>query len=129
MRAIQEQAMLQSMKKLGRCRVIATDGEVGGVEETYFDDEHWVVRYLVVVTGGRLNGCSVLSPYAVKLIDWDTRAIAVNLTRTQVKHSPSIDTDQPVSRQQEAAYHRYYGYPQYWTHETYWALGAIPVTR
>lgn len=51
----------------------------------------------------------------------------MNLTRAQVEHSPDIDTDQPVSRRQEAEYHRYYGYPQYWPYAAYWAWGAIPL--
>jgi uncharacterized protein YrrD len=120
--------MLHTIKTLDRGRVVATDGEVGGVRDVYFDDEKWVVRYLVVDTGGWLSGRSVLiSPYAVRFIDWGTRAVVVNLTRDQVKHSPGIDTDKPVSRQQEEEYHRYYGYPQYWPYATYWAWGAVPL--
>jgi hypothetical protein len=108
--------MLNSIKKLSGCRILATDGEVGAVAEAvYFDDEQWVLRYLVVDTRAWLRGRRVLiSPYAVTFIDWEARTIAVNLTRTQVEHSPDIDTHQPVSRQKEAEYHRYYGYPQYW---------------
>jgi uncharacterized protein YrrD len=120
--------MLHRVKKLDGCRILATDGAIGSVDEVYFDDEQWVVRYLVVGTGGWLSGRSVLiSPYAVKFIDWDARAIAVHLTRDQVQHSPDIDTDKPVSRQQEAEYLRYYGYPQYWPYAAYWAWGAIPL--
>jgi hypothetical protein len=121
--------MLNSIKKLSRCRIVATDGEVGAVAEAvYFDDEQWVVRYLVVDTRAWLRGRSVLiSPYAVTFIDWEARTIAVNLTRAQVEHSPDIDIQRPVSRQQEAEYHRYYGYPQYWPYATYWAWGAIPL--
>jgi sporulation protein YlmC with PRC-barrel domain len=120
--------VLHSAKKLDRCRILATDGAIGTVEEIYFDDEQWVVRYLIVDTGGWLKGRRVLiSPYAVKSIDWDTREVAIDLTRYHVQHSPGIDTDKPVSRQQEAEYHRYYGYPQYWPNAAYWAWGAIPM--
>jgi hypothetical protein len=120
--------MLHSVKKLDGCRILATDGAIGTVKEIYFDDEQWVVRYLVLDTGSWLNGRKVLiSPYAVKFVDWDTRAVAVNLTRYQVQRSPGIDTDKPVSRQQEAEYHRYYRYPQYWRYAAYWAWGATPV--
>jgi hypothetical protein len=120
--------MLNSIKKLEGYRILAGNGEVGTVAEVYFDDDQWVVRYLVVDTGGWLNGRSVLiSPYAVKFIERPTRAIAVSLTREQVERSPSVDTDKPVSRQYEADYHRYYGYPQYWPYSTYWAWGAVPI--
>jgi uncharacterized protein YrrD len=120
--------MLQAIKKLDHCRVIATDGQVGTVRDVYFDDERWVVRYLVVEAGSWLNARRVLiSPYAVRFIDWQTRAVVVNLTRDQVKGSPHIDTDKPVSRQQEDEFNRHYGYPQYWPYSTYWAWGAVPL--
>jgi hypothetical protein len=119
--------MLTSIKKLDGYRILAGNGEVGTVAEAYFDDEKWVVRYLVVDTGGWLRGRSVLiSPYAVKFIERETRAIAISLTREEVEHSPGVDTHKPVSRQYEAEYHRYYGYPQYWPNSTYWAWGAMP---
>jgi uncharacterized protein YrrD len=119
---------LQAIKKLDHCRVVATDGQVGTVRDVYFDDERWVVRYLVVETGSWLNARRVLiSPYAVRFIDWQTRAVVVNLTRDQVKESPHIDTDRPVSRQQEDEFNRHYGYPQYWPYSTYWAWGEVPL--
>ena len=124
----QEDTMLSSIKNLSGCRVLAADGEVGTVAEAYFDDEQWVVRYLVVDTGGWLRGRQVLiSPYAVKSLDPQTRVINVDLTREQVERSPGIDTHQPVSRRQEAEYHRYYGYPRYWPYSEYWAWGAVPL--
>ena len=120
--------MLQAIKKLDHCRVIATDGQVGTVRDVYFDDERWVVRYLVVETGSWLSARRVLiSPYAVRFIDWQTRAVVVNLTRDQVQKSPHIDTDKPVSRQQEDEFNRHYGYPQYWPYSTYWAWGEVPL--
>jgi sporulation protein YlmC with PRC-barrel domain len=125
-----EHVMPQSIRKLDNYRILTTpgEGEVGRVEEVYFDDEQWVVRYLVVKTGRWLRRRSVLiSPYAVHSIDWAHRTIFVNLTRDQVEGSPGIDTDKPVSRQQEAEYHRYYGYPEYWQTATFWAWGAMPV--
>jgi uncharacterized protein YrrD len=120
--------MLQSIKRLNGIRILAAGEEVGSLEEVYFDDEQWVVRYLVVDAGGWLGGREVLiSPYAVKSFDWQSRLLFVNLTRDQVRGSPGIDTHKTVSRQQEAEYHRYYGYPQYWQSGTFWAWGAMPV--
>ena len=63
---------MRSIQKFEGIRIIATllEGEVGTVKDIYFDDERWVVRYLVVDTGGWLGGRSVLiSPYAVQSID------------------------------------------------------------
>ena len=40
--------MLRSMKDMEDYTVIATDGTIGRVRDIYFDDEAWVIRYLVV---------------------------------------------------------------------------------
>jgi uncharacterized protein YrrD len=110
------------------CGIRAVDGEIGTVEDLYFDDERWVMRYLVVATGGWLSGREVLiSPHAVLSVEPEARIIDVDLTREKVRGSPDIDTDRPVSRQQERRYHDYYGYPAYWPYTTYWAWGAMPV--
>ena len=68
-----------------------------------YDDETWTVRYLIVKTGAWLSGRKVLiSPAALLLHSWESGVFPVNLTKEQVRHSPYIDTDKPVSRQQEA---------------------------
>jgi hypothetical protein len=54
------------------------------------------------------------------------RRLPVALTRAQVEHSPDIDTRKPVSRQHEAEYLRYYGYPYYWGGAGLWGMGAYP---
>lgn len=93
----------------------ATDGELGTVDQFYFDDQTWTIRYLTVDTGGWLNGRSVLiSPIAILHTDWPARRLDVALTKKQVEKSPDIDTQKPVSRQHEAVYLGYYGYAPYW---------------
>jgi hypothetical protein len=105
----------------------ATDGELGTVEEFYFDDETWTIRYLVVNTGGWLSGRQVLiSPISVMRVDWKNNRLDVELTRKQVEHSPSIDTRQPVSRQHEAAYAAYYEYNYYWGGPYFWGTAFFP---
>ena len=117
--------MLRSMKDLMGFTIGATDGDIGRVDAGYFDDATFTVRHLVVDTGGWLGGRKVLiSPMALRDIDWPGRRIAAALTKAQVEKSPLIDTARPVSRQQEAEYHRYYGYPSYWGGPYLW--GAIP---
>jgi uncharacterized protein YrrD len=120
--------MLQSVKQLRGFHIRATDGEIGEIRDVYFDDEHWAIRYFVVDTGKWLPGRKVLiSPYAVHSIDPRNQAIAANLTRKRVEGSPGVDTEKPVSRQQEAEFHGYYGYPEYWPYKTLWAWGSMPV--
>lgn len=104
--------MLHSIQNLIGFTMGATDGEIGKVKDFYFDDQTWKVRYLVVETGNWLFGRKVLlSPVALQTPDWDNKVFPVNLTKDQVKHSPDIDTDQPVSRQQESELHSHYSWP------------------
>ena len=107
--------MLYRMEKLIGMSIRASDGEIGKVKDVYFDDHRWGARYLVVDTGGWLEGRKVLiSPIAIESIDWDKSGVQVTLTRQQVEASPPIDTDKPVSRQHEADFLGCYGYPSYW---------------
>jgi len=107
--------MLHNANDLRGDRIAARDGDIGKVDELYFDDEDWRVRYFVVDTGDWLEARKVLiSPASIDRSKSSEDAIAVALTRDQVEHSPGIDADKPVDRQYEEAYARYYGYPFYW---------------
>ncbi len=119
--------MLRSVKELHGCTVRAVDGDIGSIDQVYFDDEAWGIRYLVVDTGDWLHARRVLiSPYSFKLVDWSSNALHVDLTRQQVRDSPTLDTHKPVSRQHEIAYLRYYSYPTYWGGPNLWGMGAWP---
>jgi len=105
----------------------ATDGVLGTVDDFYFDDDTWAIRYLTVETGGWLGGRQVLiSPISVACTDWQARRLNVALTKNQVENSPDINTHQPVSRQHEAAYLGYYGYPNYWEGPWLWGPALYP---
>lgn len=107
--------MLTSAATLQGYVISGTDGEIGQVDRLFFDDEKWVVRHLVVDTGKWLPGRRVLiSPAAVERVDPDRGCIHLNLTREVIRNSPDVDTDKPVSRQQEIALNDYYGYGPYW---------------
>ena len=42
--------MLRSLKDLTGYKVGATDGDFGSVQDFYFDDQRWAIRYLIVDT-------------------------------------------------------------------------------
>ena len=119
--------MLTNAAHLKGFSIRATDGEIGTVDQFYFDDETWAIRYLTVDTGGWLGGRQVLiSPFSVVQTDWQDRRLDVALTKAQVENSPDIDTHLPVSRQHEAAYLGYYGYPFYWGGPNLWGPAFQP---
>ena len=119
--------MLHSAKKMHGFTIVASDGKVGSVDDLYFDDAQWTVRYLVVDTGGWLAGRQVLlSPRSAGALDWEQRELAVRLARQQIEDSPGVDTRQPVSRQHEAELFRHYGYPDYWNGPYLWGYTMLP---
>ena len=120
--------MLQSIKQVCGDKIGASDGEIGQVKDFYFDDKHWVVRYMVADTGNWLTGRQVLiSPHAFKSLYQGGKVLIVNLTRKQIENSPSIDTHKPVSRQFEEEYFRYYGWPDYWQGDGIWGMSGFPI--
>lgn len=117
--------MLIKAKSLHHYQLDSLDGEIGKVQEFYFDDQHWAIRYLVADTGDWLLGRRVLiSPYALVAVNSEEGRIAVALSRQQIEDSPAIYTDQPVSRHFEEAYYAYYGWPTYWGG---WGAYSCPV--
>ncbi len=128
--------MLRAISDLRSLSPLATDGEIGSIKDVFFDDHAWVIRYLIVDTGGWLSGRQVLiSPFAIEGIDWERGTIALAITRDQVKNSPHIDTDKPVSRQHEMDYLGYYGFPFYWGGTLAWGstpypmIGGLPIDK
>jgi hypothetical protein len=119
--------MLMNAKNLKGLQIRVAEGDIGTVDQFYFDDESWAIRYLAVQTGGWLGGRQVLiSPFSIVQADWRANRLDVALTKKQVENSPGINTHQPVSRQHEAEYNRYYGYPHYWGGPFLWGPAASP---
>lgn len=91
------------------------DGELGSVKDLLFDDAKWVIRWLIVDTGNWLPGRKVLlPPSALGTPDAEARQFPVKLTKQQVKDSPDVDTDLPVSRQSEVHLYDHYQWEPYW---------------
>jgi uncharacterized protein YrrD len=119
--------MLRSVKSLEGFAIGATDGMFGKVKDFYFDDQSWVVRYLVVDTSTWLAGRKVLiSPYSINQPNWAGSVLPATISKQQIKDSPNIDSDKPVSRAYERSYLGYYGYPYYWGGTGLWGGGYYP---
>ena len=120
--------MLRAVSDLKGHAIEATDGLIGHIDEVYFDDEKWTIRYFVVNTGSWLDARRVLlSPIALGRPRWGARTLTAQLTREKVRNSPSINLDKPVSRQQEGQFNDYYGWSSYWGGTGLWARWGVPM--
>jgi hypothetical protein len=130
-----ELIMLLSVNDTIGYTVQAEDSDVGKLDDLLFHDATSKIRYLVVDAGSWLSARKVLlAPAAVGQPDPEARAISTVLNQQQVKDSPPIDTDKPVSHQQEEALHGHFGWTPYWYNpllgapaaaSPYW--GSMPV--
>jgi uncharacterized protein YrrD len=93
----------------------ALDGEIGTVDDLFFDDQTWSIRYFVVETGKWLDGRRVLVAPESIVKPWHHQpAVSVKLTKEQIQSSPDIDMGMPVSRAAEELLHRHYQWTPYW---------------
>ena len=97
------------------------DGEIGKVEESYFDDHYWTIRYLIANTGNWLIGRLVLiSPYALTTVNLEEQFIDVELTKKQIEESPALDNYETGLHEFEKSCNLYYGWPMYWYGGSVW---------
>jgi uncharacterized protein YrrD len=107
--------MLNTVSSLKGFEIQASDGSLGTVSDLLFDDSTWKVRWIVVDTGRWLTGRKVLiHPSAVVSAEYAARELKVALTKAQVKDSPEILQDRPVSHKMQHALYGYYGWNPLW---------------
>jgi hypothetical protein len=87
------QNVLHKTGKMLGYHLVATDGEIGHVDDFLIEESSWNVRYLVVDTSNWIGGRSVLvSTGVIDVVDSVKQRITVRLTREQIQKSPSVDT-------------------------------------
>lgn len=105
---------LRSIAEVTGYHVRATDGHIGHIGDFLVETESWDVRYLVVETSNWWVGQQVLiSPFAVKGVDWSDRQITLDLTRDKVKSSPAWDYTNTIEGTFEKRLHSHYGWSGY----------------
>ena len=103
---------LRSVVEVIGYRVHAVDGEIGHIENLMLDGADWSVRYLIVDTRNWWFGQRVLiSPFAVKTIDWFDRHVELNVSCEVVKTSPPWDPLAAVNDEYAKRLHKHYGWP------------------
>jgi sporulation protein YlmC with PRC-barrel domain len=112
--------MLWTASKIRGYAVAASDGDIGTVNDLLFDDAGWQIRWLVVETGNWFAGRKVLLPTStLGHADTARHEFSVKLTMQQVKDSPDIGSERPVSRQMETDLYSHYGWYPYWGYGLY----------
>lgn len=106
---------LRSVSEVLGYGIRAKDGEIGHVEDLITEERAWIIRYLAIDTRNWLPGRKVLvSPHWIAEVEWSDRTVTVDLTRSEIKDSPTFDPEQPVNRAYEERLYDYYGRPGYW---------------
>src|SRR5688572_15841532 len=83
--------MLHKTNRMLGYHLVATDGEIGHVDD-FLVDENWNVRYLVVDTSNWIGGKSVLiSTATLERVDSPEKRINVKMSREQIQRSPSVE--------------------------------------
>jgi hypothetical protein len=103
---------LRSVNEVTGYRIHAVDGEIGHVENFMIDDADWSIHYFVVDTRNWWPGKRVLiSPLAVKSIDWFDRHVELDVSREKIKSSPPWDPFDAFTQIYAKRLHKHYGWP------------------
>lgn len=106
--------MLRSTRSLGDYRIQATDGEVGFLDQFYFDDRNWNISYAVVEIGTWLHNKRILlSPTSITSVDEVSKTIQTELTVEQIKRSSDVHSHTPLALREPHDYYLYFGWPNY----------------
>ena len=105
---------LRSITAVTGCHLHATDGSIGHLENFMVDDATWTIDYLIVDTKNWWPGKHVLlSPHAVKEINYLDHEIRLRVSRDQVKASPLWDPVTEIEQAYQRRLHNHYDWPAY----------------
>lgn len=112
-----EDTHLQSAGDVAGYRVHCRDGELGRIDDFLFDEEEWILRYLVVSTGRWWPGREVLIPPDwIDELDWSGWTASVDHSREEIRNAPEYDPSKPVDREYERRLYEHYRRTPYWPH-------------
>ena len=84
-----DDAHLRGTRHVRGHSLVATDGEIGHVEDFLIDQAHWQIRYLVVDTRNWWPGKKVvIAPLWLRRVSWSEEKVFVDLSRNAVRASP-----------------------------------------
>jgi hypothetical protein len=106
---------LHTTADVARCKIAATDGQIGILTDLVIADQPWIIRYVIADT---LNGRkSPISTRWIDHVDWDKGTIFARMPQEGILHSPQFPEHTFITRDHEEALHRYHGMSGYWEPE------------
>lgn len=120
--------MFINFKQLTSSHINASDGELGKVNDVYFDDRHWAIRFLVVDVHPWLASSQkfLLSPIALINFNVKEAEVKVSMSKQMIENCPKVEEHEAVSREFEKKYFDYFGYGYYWTGPSMWGDYTYP---
>src|SRR5690625_3113895 len=120
--------MLYFTSELKTYSIEATDGGMGKIQDVYFDDKKWAVRYAVLDTRKWLPGQRViLSPTAFVNLNKQEETLEVVHDKETVRNSPEITEESFISNDVEHTLSGYYGWSRYWMGNMLWGAQDQPM--
>lgn len=96
-------------------RIDAADGTMGKINDIYFDDELWKIRYIIVDTRKWLPGRKVLlSPASIIGVNEVNETLEVEYDKEVIKKSPTVPEESDLTRDTEGRLVNYFGWHRYW---------------
>jgi hypothetical protein len=93
----------------------AINGEIGKVEDFYFNDQDWTIRYLMAKTVIWPDSRKVLiSPKTLISSHRNGGTSTANFTKMQIANGEEDGSEKPVSWQQQAELYLYYPWHSLW---------------
>lgn len=112
------------LKKFDICTL---DKKMAPVLDLVFDDDSFVIRYLVTRGGAWLaKEKTLLSPFLTRNVDIGKRRINLNETYEKLESFPRVEDHQTVSREMEQKYADHAFTPYYWYGGLIWGAYASP---
>ncbi len=118
--------MKRSLNNLTGYSIHGKNGPEGKVKDFLFDEEGWIVRYLDVDFEDLKNDSNrILIPTSsLKETDWSDKTFHAGLTREEIKSSPALQEELPVSREYEKQLNEHYNLDLYWPFMYHASVGA-----
>jgi hypothetical protein len=105
---------LRSIAEMTGYHVQASDGPIGHIEGFIADDTTWTIRYIIVATRNWWPGQHVLlSPFAIREVNWAGREVWLHVSQSNVKSSPPWEPLAAVDEAYQRSLHNHYQWPGY----------------